>query len=236
MSHPSTATKRPLRAAAASAAASLLLGAAAASAAPVVWNSGTGANGNTYDLVFDADASWDAARAGAQARGGDLATIESQAEQDFIESVLTSNSALTGAYWFGLQETTEGVFQHVDGNPLGFANWAPNEPDNAAGIETVGQILWSDPNLPLPDPNALARQGRWNDAPAAGFTGGVDQVPSDAFRAGYLIEIAATNGGDGDGDGDSDGPTVIPLPAAAYAFPAGAAMTGFFYRRMRRRV
>ena len=234
MSDLSPATKRPHRAAALSAAASLLLGAATASAAPVVWNSGAGANGNTYDLVFDPNASWDAARAAAQAAGGDLVTIESQAEQDFVESILTSNSALTGAYWFGLQETTEGVFQNVNGNALGYTNWAPNEPDNAAGNESVGQILWSDPNLPLPDPNALARQGRWNDAPTVGFEGGVNQVPSDTFRAGYLIEIAATDGGDGDGDGD--GPTAIPLPAAAYAFPAGAAMMGFFYRRMRRQA
>lgn len=231
MSDSSPATGRPHRAAL-SAAASLLLGAATASAAPVVWNSGTGANGNTYDVVFDADASWDAARAAAQAAGGDLVTIESQAEQDFVESVLTANSALTGAYWFGLQEVTEGVFQHVDGRALGYTNWAPNEPDNAAGNESVGQILWSDPNLPLPDPNALARQGAWNDAPTVGFEGGVNQVPSDAFRGGYLIEIAATGGGDGDGDG----PTAIPLPAAAYAFPAGAGMVGLFYRRMRRRV
>jgi len=78
------------------AAAALCLGASAASAAPVVW-SGAGGNGNTYDVILDGGASWDAARAAAQAAGGDLATIDSQEEQSFVESVLRSNNAGTGS-------------------------------------------------------------------------------------------------------------------------------------------
>ena len=214
----------------ATAAASVLLAAAAAPsrAAPVVWNAGAGGNGNTYDVISAPDLSWDEARAAAQAAGGDLATIQSQAEQDFVESVLTANNALTGAYWFGLRETTEGVYHHVDGSALGYANWANQQPDNAGGVETSGQVLWTDPDLPMPEPGALARSGMWNDAPAAGFVGGVDEVPSDAFRSGYLVEIAD----DGNGGGP---PAVVPLPAAAYAFPAGAAAVALFHRRFRRR-
>ena len=39
-------------------------------------------------------------------------------EQAFVESILSGNNALTGAYWFGIRETTEGVYQNVDGSPL----------------------------------------------------------------------------------------------------------------------
>jgi len=65
------------------------------------------------------------------------------------------------------------------------------------------------------------------------YVGG-DPTPSDTYRAGYLVEIAA-DGGDGDGDGDGGG-TVIPLPAAVYAFPLGAAVVGLYHRRMRRQA
>ena len=214
------------------AAASLLLSAAGASAAPVVWNTGTGANGNSYELISDPAVSWDAARAAAQSRGGDLATITSAEEQAFVESLMSSASVLTGGYWFGIREVTEGVYQNVDGSPLTYTHWAGSEPNNALGNETVGQILWTNTALPLPDPGGDDRRGLWNDAPNAGYTGGVDQTPSDTFRAGYLVEIAADGGGDGGGDGEP--PAAVPLPAAAYAFPLGAGFAGIFYRRMRR--
>jgi hypothetical protein len=213
------------------AAAAALLLSAGASAAPVVWNTGTGTNGNSYELISDPDVSWDAARAAAQSRGGDLATISSAEEQAFVESLLSGANVLTGGYWFGIREVSEGVYQNVDGSPLTYAHWATGEPNNALGIENVGQILWTDPNLPLPDPAAAARSGFWNDAPTAGYTGGVDQTPSDTFRSGYLVEIAADDTGGGD---DGGNPAAVPLPAALYAFPVGAGFVGIFYRRMRR--
>ena len=215
----------------ATAAAALLRGACSASAAPVVWD-GAGGNGNTYDVILDGSASWDAARAAAQASGGDLATIESQAEQDFVETVLGSNNAPTGSYWFGLREAAEGVWQHVDGSPAGFTNWSPAEPNNVQGVEDVGAILWTNTTTGgTPDPAGVARSGKWNDAPTSGLPApGLPTPVPDAVRAGYLLEVT------GDGNGNGGGGTVIPLPAAVYAFPLGAAVVGLFHRRMRRRV
>ena len=220
----------PRRGATLAGAAALVLAAASAPAAPVVWNVGTGSNGNTYELVSDPDASWDAARAAAQSMGGDLATITSAEEQAFVESLMSEANVLTGGYWFGIREAAEGVYLNVDGTPLTYTHWAASEPNNAGGVENSGQILWTNTALPLPDPAADERRGFWNDAPAAGYTGGVDQTPSDTFRAGYLVEIAAD---DTDG-GNNGGGTAIPLPAAAYVFPLGAAVMGYFHRRMRR--
>lgn len=223
------ATRLKSHLAAPAAAVALLAGVPAASAAPVVWDSGSGGNGNTYDFVLDANASWDAARAAAQAAGGDLATIDTQAEQDFVESLLDSQFADTGSYWFGIRETTEGNWQHVNGQAVGFANWAPDQPDNSQGVETVGAILWANDADSAADPAMLARRGGWNDAPVSGYpVAGLVNPPGDALRAGYLIEIAADDGGNG-GPG-----TAIPLPAAAYAFPLGMGVAGFFYRRLRR--
>jgi hypothetical protein len=204
-----------------------------ASAAPVTWDTSQGGNGNTYDVILDASASWDAARVAAQAAGGDLVTISSQQEQDFVESVLSANAADTGSYWFGIREAAEGVYQHVNGQALGFANWAPNQPDNSQGSESVGAILWATDADAAADPGMLARRGGWNDAPVSGYPAdGLVTPPADALRAGYLIEIAATD--DGGGGGGDDGGTAVPLPAGVLAFPLGAAFAGIFYRRMRR--
>lgn len=202
-----------------------------ASAAPVTWDTSQGGNGNTYDVILDANASWDAARSAAQAAGGDLATIASQQEQDFVESVLSSNAADTGSYWIGIREASEGVYQQVDGQALGFANWAQSQPDNSQGSESVGALLWATDADAAADPGMLARRGGWNDAPVSGYPiDGLVTPPADALRAGYLFEIAADDGG---GGGD-DGGTAVPLPAGALAFPLGAAFAGIFYRRMRR--
>lgn len=47
------------------------------------WNVGSGGNGHLYEVVlFEAPITWDEALADALARGGDLASIESAAEND----------------------------------------------------------------------------------------------------------------------------------------------------------
>ena len=208
--------------------AALAAGASGAFGAPVVWDSSAGGNGNTYDLIVDNTVSWDAARSAAQAAGGDLATITSQAEQGFLESLLTSANAATGSYWFGIRGTgTEGVYQNVTGEALSFTNWTPGEPNNSNGGENVGAVLWTANGG---DPGTLARRGTWNDEPTSGYPAPGLPTPAqpDVLRGGYIIEIA------GDDNGGGGEPNAVPLPAAAYAFPLGAAVAGYFYRRLRR--
>lgn len=213
------------------AAASLIGGASLASAAPVTWDSGTGNNGNTYDIVFDTIGTWDAARDAASARGGELVIITSPEEQDIVESVLSTNDAPTGSYWFGVRQTAiDGIFRNIDGSEVTYTNWAAGQPDNSQGAETAGSILWTNDmtNGQPSDAAAIARRGGWNDAPFAGYPlAGLLTPPPDALRAGYLIEIVAEDNGGGGG-------TAIPLPAAVYAFPAAACVMGICYRRMRR--
>jgi hypothetical protein len=242
MSRTSSPSARGPRAAALSAlasAAALLAGAPVASASPVTWNTGDGANGNTYDVIVNNSISWDAARAAAQASGGDLAVIDSAQEQSFVESVLTTNVAATGSYWIGVREAAEGVWQDANGKGLAYTNWSPGEPDNAAGVENVAAILWT--NGATADAAQAARKGRWNDAPTSGYpAAGLTNPPPDALRAGFLVEIPGDdNGGnsggtDDNGGTDNGGTNAVPLPAAVFAFPVGAGFAGIFYRRMRR--
>jgi C-type mannose receptor len=203
-----------------------------------VFNTGAGATGNTYDVILDGALSWDAARAAAQAAGGDLATIDSAAESNFITTLLSSNNAPTGGYFFGLREATEGTYVPVTGAAGSFSNFAPNLPDNANGSESVGQVLWTSPaDTTATDPAQLARSGQWNDVPPSGYPVNGIVVPPDVLRAGYLIEISAAvdpRGGSDDGGGSGGGATAIPLPAALYAFPVGMSFASIFYRRMRR--
>jgi hypothetical protein len=224
----------PLPRRAAIAAAALLLAAPMsplARAAPVVWDPGAGGNGNSYDVILDNNLSWDAARAAAQSRGGDLVTIDSQAEQSFVESLLSAGNAATGSYWLGLRETaTEGVYHDVNGQALGYTHWAVGEPNNSQGIENSGAVLWT---TGAADAAALARRGLWNEEPASGYPLPSISVPPDVTRGGYLLEIAAPDGG-GPGTGNDGGGTAVPLPAAVFAFPPAAAFAGIFYRRMRR--
>jgi hypothetical protein len=180
-----TPSPRPrVGAAALASAAALLAAATLAPASPVTWNTGDGANGNTYDVIVNNTVGWDAARAAAQAAGGDLATIDSAQEQSFVEGVLNTNAAATGSYWFGLREASEGVWQDVNGKALSYTNWSPGEPNNNAGVENVGAILWTSGTTA--DPAAMARKGKWNDEPTSGYpAAGLTNPPADALRAGF---------------------------------------------------
>jgi len=236
MTRTSLPRPRPLRATAPASAALLAAAASLAPASPVTWNAADGGNGNTYDVIVNDSVSWDAARAAARAAGGDLATIDSAAEQSFVESVLNTNAAATGSYWFGIREASESTWQDVNGRALAYTNWSPGEPDNAAAVESVGAVLWSDDATAAADPAAAARKGRWNDAPNSGYPVlGLVTPPPDALRAGFLVEIPGGSTGGDDGSGtDTGGSNAVPLPAALYAFPVGAGSAGIFYRRMRR--
>lgn len=209
--------------------------AAGAAASPVVWQTGAGGNGNSYDVIADNTITWDQARDAAQAAGGQLATIDSAQEQAFVESVMASNNAPTGSYWFGIAETgTEGTYAHVDGTPLGFTNWLTGEPNNANGAENVGAVLWSGAGA---DATMVARRGKWNDEPMSGYPTNGLPTPgqADVLRGGYLVEVAPeVTGNEGGNGGNGGGSNAVPLPAAVFAFPLGAAFAGLFYRRMRR--
>ncbi|KAF4528534.1 hypothetical protein B566_EDAN017061 [Ephemera danica] len=84
----------------------------------------------------------------------DLVSIQSQAEQDFINSKLTE-LGITGTHVFtsGNKIGPKCPYTWVDGSPLTYTNWQPAEPSQSV-IENC-HIVW---------------QNKWWDLPCAATT------------------------------------------------------------------
>ncbi|BCW95658.1 MAG: lectin-like protein [Fimbriimonadales bacterium] len=148
-------------------------------AQPVYWEG----NGHYYEFVLSSSISWPNARSQAeqrtyQCRRGYLATITSQAEQDFVWNLFLANHPCGGTatrqfYLGGYEDPAgSGNWYWVTGEPMAFTYWQPGEPNNR-GSETVIAL-------------GLYCSGRWNNVP-----------PSGAWGArGYIVEYgeASTNG------------------------------------------
>ncbi len=154
-------------------------------ATPIVW---TG-NGHGYE-IFQANVDWTTAKALAESKGGHLATITSQAENDFLFNTFSLSGV---AYWLGGIQTggpePAGGWEWVTGEAWGYTNWAFGEPNNGGGIED---------SLAL----AFFQYGTWNDAPtnylygtAGGYIVEYSSVPAPAaliiFGLGLLLLGAA---------------------------------------------
>jgi hypothetical protein len=145
-----------------------------ASAEPVSW----AGNGHFYDAVsVSGTISWEGANAAAIAAGGYLATITSQAENDFV--FLLVNNAI---YWHGSSGPWLGGYQFpatlqaaanwrwVTGEVWSYSNWQPGQPNDSGGkVEDKLQFGFA------------ARVSAWNDIMS------VDPTP--AYRPiAYVVE------------------------------------------------
>ena len=108
------------------------------------------ANGHTYHFLTAS--SWTAAEGAAIALGGHLATVDDQAEQDWIVANFHSFQGVPRDVWIGLNDAaSEGNFVWSSGDPVAFTAWDLNEPSNANGIEDYAAVrknsasgLWND--------------------------------------------------------------------------------------------
>lgn len=130
------------------------------------------------------DISWFEAKVAAEAMGGYLATITSEAEELFLQSTSAFAGSVKGEgirAWIGLSdEESEGVFKWVtgpeSGQELGYADWMIGEPNDVWPGEDY--VEWR--NYPYGPSN-----GAWNDVPpdASGvntFMVEVDPIPEPA--------------------------------------------------------
>jgi Ca2+-binding RTX toxin-like protein len=106
-------------------------------------------NGHTYQL--SKAATWTEAQAEAKSLGGNLVTINDQAEQDWLVKTFYQNNSL----WIGYtDEKTEGTFKWVNGESSTYTNWNTGEPNNGLGG-------WDEDYV-----HFLAdSDGKWNDLP-----------------------------------------------------------------------
>jgi large repetitive protein len=102
------------------------------------------ATGHAYALT-ELAGSWTQARAIARAMGGDLVSINSAAENQFLVDRFGSS-----LFWIGLtDETVEGQWRWVNGDPYIYTNWYSGQPDNGGNNEDYAVLNWGG--------------GRWND-------------------------------------------------------------------------
>lgn len=127
--------------------------------------------------------SWTEAEATAQQLGGHLASIQSQAENDFIQENFGFFDGVDRRLWIGFaDEGSEGVWYWSDGSEIVYTNWNDGEPNNAGGNEHYAEMLGST--------------GRWNDITDAG----------GSFPHLAVIEVGPGGGGPPGGcPGDVDG-------------------------------
>ena len=110
------------------------------SSAPVQWAVANGGNGHYYEAILvGTNITWEASRAEGQLRGGDLATITSSPENEFVKALFAANSAFFHQYstfqvhsgpWIGAcsSSKTANDWAWITGEPFSFTTWGPYEP------------------------------------------------------------------------------------------------------------
>ena len=107
----------------------------------VHYNPGTG---HFYKWVA-VNGTWPAAKSGAEALGGYLATVTSAQEKDWILGNLGIGAA--SAWLGGTDSATEGVWTWISGETWSYTNWNGGEPNNVGDEDCLmmyGNGLWND--------------------------------------------------------------------------------------------
>ncbi len=124
----------------------------------------TGAtNGHYYEVVTGNETTWSDAKPAAEGMlwlglPGHLATITSQAENDFIRGVLPSQSftfptVWIGGYQPGGSQEPSGAWSWVTGEAWGYTNWNTDEPNEGVTGEDFLEICAHQGDW----------WGKWND-------------------------------------------------------------------------
>lgn len=131
------------------------------------------ANGHEYYLL--SRNAWFASQGEASVLGGNLVTINNEAENEWVYSTFANYEGVARGLWIGLNDVmSEGNFVWVSGEPVTYTNWATGEPNNSPGEEDFAHI--GSPRF---------RGPRWNDRDGLSFKsssgrwGVVEVVPNN---------------------------------------------------------
>lgn len=143
-------------------------------AAPILWSSGSGGNDHYYEFIQVADPytgnnnTWQTASAAAAAsvhngQNGYLATVTSQAENDFLFSMVPAGLPQGSGAWLGGKSPEGWLVGPEAGQAFGFTNFGGVEPNNSglvymnvgAAFANVNSGQWADDSgvQGVPDPN-----------------------------------------------------------------------------------
>jgi hypothetical protein len=124
---------------------------------------------------FDTAKTWSQAKNACANLGGHLATVTSQAENDWIWNKFGASTPVVGgvnkAFWLGgTDAAVEGQWIWVTGESWNYSNWAEGEPNNYGSGQNYA-VMWDSAYN-----NGLA--GSWDD----------EGLGSDKFGIAYLCE------------------------------------------------
>ncbi len=169
---------------------------------------------NRHNYCLTNPGKWTEAKAEAIAAGGNLITINDQAEQDWVLQTFGN----TNRYWIGFtDENIEGNFEWVSDTTTSYENWLPGEPNNGYSYadEHYTSMNWNE-------------KGSWNDINNNGIWSNCNnrsqfpdrdnsvENPTSVCESGFIplagiVEIEPTGGvikgmiwNDINGDGDRD--------------------------------
>ncbi|MBP5787776.1 MAG: SUMF1/EgtB/PvdO family nonheme iron enzyme, partial [Kiritimatiellae bacterium] len=124
------------------------------------WERGEG----RYEVV-EFEGTWEEARADAEARGGHLATITSEAEWVAISNLF--GAKLDGCWLGGSDEEEEGVWTWVTGEPWAYTRWDSGQPDNKFSTQDYlaiqNNLNWDDGVMDLVGQKYLFEFGVYTD-------------------------------------------------------------------------
>ena len=104
-------------------------------------------NGKLY--LLSNEGTWTQAQAQAVSLGGNLVTVNNEAENQFLVDTFGSE-----ALWIGLtDEVVEGQFKWANGEAFTYNNWDPGQPDDNVGAQDYALINYD-----------LGDIGTWDDA------------------------------------------------------------------------
>lgn len=153
-------------------------------------------NGHTYHILEES--TWTDAQTAAIGLGGNLVTIDDQAENDWVFQTFGNWAGQPRDLWLGLNDiANEGTFEWVSGGPIPYTNWASGQPDN---------YIWNDPvngedHVHMYGFGSQYGPGLWNDMHdadpgTAGWTFGlygVVEVEGPIYTITNLMAGAAAN-------------------------------------------
>ncbi len=157
-------------------------------------------NGHWYGVDYT-PRTWTESEALAVSLGGHLATIRSQAEQDWIEQTVSPYWPPISALHIGLNDAaSEGTFAWSSGEPVNYTNWGPGEPNDLGGEDYVS----------ISGPGGIYF-GLWNDASSSFVTRPLIELPTEPTTGWSWPQVVPTGArpvygclADLDGDGDLD--------------------------------
>lgn len=158
----------------------------------VQWDTASGGNGHWYKAVINTNnLNWTQVDQLARSEGGHLATISSEAENQFVFSLINSpeffsgygnngSGPAIGGYQPDGEPSADVGWSWETGEPWDYTNWAPGQPDSSgetraeywSGTQGVPAATWN--NLSPTDSNlggyVIERESKTNSS-ATGFYG-----------------------------------------------------------------